>query len=125
MPGSLLIVDDYAPMRETLRDMMRPLFDTIREAASGEEAVRLNEMHPHNAILMDIVMPGMDGIEATARIMATHRNTAVFILTSYDEPRYRAKAEQAGACGFFLKDDLGKVREAICDALSRMPAGGG
>ena len=113
MLKSLLIVDDNTPMRETLSDLMRPLFDVIHESGSGEDAIACYETLRHDVVLMDIVLPGIDGIEATERIMRNDHDAVVLIITSYDEPRYRDQAKRAGARGFFPKDDLGKLHNEI------------
>ncbi|WP_280484027.1 response regulator transcription factor [Nocardia farcinica] len=102
---SVLLVDD----QELVRDGLRMLCDSaadltvVGEAGSGAPAVRLAQDRRPDVVLMDLHMPGMDGIEATARITATAPASRVVVLTTFDDDHlYPALA--AGACGFLAKD---------------------
>jgi NarL family two-component system response regulator LiaR len=103
---SLLLVDDHSVVRLGLKAYFNSLADihVIGEAASGEEAVRLaQELHPH-IVLMDLIMPGMDGVEATRAIKKVCPATQVIVLTSYHEDEHIFPAIRAGALSYVLKD---------------------
>ena len=102
----ILIADDNHSMRRFLRELVNPIATDIREASNGLEAVeRYKEQHP-DIILMDIRMPGMDGIEATKRILLVNPAAVVVIVTEYDLPSYRKDARKAGAIDYVRKDNL-------------------
>jgi DNA-binding NarL/FixJ family response regulator len=103
---TVLIVDDQPLQRFGFRMLLEATPDTevVGEAAHGAEAVRRTaELRP-DVVLMDIRMPGMDGIEATRRILATGGRSRVLALTTFDLDEYAYAALRAGAGGFLLKD---------------------
>ncbi|MFF4349029.1 response regulator [Streptomyces sp. NPDC001530] len=103
---TVLIVDDQPLQRLGFRMLLESTPDTavVGEAAHGGEAVRkAAELRP-DVILMDVRMPGMDGIEATRRIVASGDRSRVLILTTFDLDEYAHAALRAGASGFLLKD---------------------
>ncbi|MGW4063149.1 response regulator [Amycolatopsis sp. NPDC004747] len=103
---SVLIVDDQALQRFGFRMLLEATPDTavVGEAEHGAEAVRRTaELRP-DVVLMDIRMPGMDGIEATRRIIAAGSRSRVLVLTTFDLDEYAHAALRAGASGFLLKD---------------------
>ncbi|WP_410614202.1 response regulator [Amycolatopsis sp. lyj-109] len=103
---SVLIVDDQALQRFGFRMLLEATPDTevVGEAAHGTEAVRrAAELRP-DIVLMDIRMPGMDGIEATRHIVAGGGRSRVLALTTFDLDEYAHAALRAGASGFLLKD---------------------
>jgi len=103
---SVLIVDDQALQRFGFRMLLEATPDTevAGEAAHGAEAVRRTaELRP-DVVLMDIRMPGMDGIEATRHIVAGGARSRVLALTTFDLDEYAHAALRAGASGFLLKD---------------------
>ncbi|WP_093263896.1 response regulator [Thermostaphylospora chromogena] len=102
----VLIVDDHPVVREGLRGMLEadPRVNVAGEAASGDEAVvRARELVP-DVVLMDLRMPGGDGVSATTRILAEHPRTRVVVLTTYETDRDIVRAVEAGAAGYLLKD---------------------
>lgn len=102
----VLIADDQALVRSGFRLIVetRPDLEVVGEAESGEEAVRrARELEP-DVILMDIRMPGLDGIEATKQIVASGSPARVLVLTTFDLDEYVYAAIRAGASGFLLKD---------------------
>jgi DNA-binding NarL/FixJ family response regulator len=127
----VLIADDQALVRAGFRLILeaQPDIEVSAEAADGEAAVRLARRHQPDVVLMDIRMPGLDGLEATRRLLATgpapdtSRSPRVIILTTFDLDEYVYAALQAGASGFLLKDVtpehlVGAVRTvAVGDAL--------
>ncbi|MEU5725943.1 response regulator transcription factor [Micromonospora sp. NPDC047738] len=103
---TVLIVDDHPLQRLGFRMLLEnnEETDVVGEAGNGTEAVRRAEqLHP-DVILMDVRMPGMDGIEATRRIVAAGDRSRVLVLTTFDLDEYAHAALRAGASGFLLKD---------------------
>ncbi len=102
----VLLVDDQAIVREGLRSMLSPEPDivVVGEAGDGHEAVRLVvERSPH-IVLMDVRMPGMDGLAALEAIKRVSSRTSVIMVTLYDDADYLMRAVSAGAAGYILKD---------------------
>ncbi|HEY0449161.1 response regulator transcription factor [Actinophytocola sp.] len=103
---TVLIVDDQPLQRFGFRMLLEATPDTevVGEAAHGAEAVRrAAELRP-DVVLMDVRMPGMDGIEATRRIVAAGGRSRILVLTTFDLDEYAHAALRAGASGFLLKD---------------------
>jgi DNA-binding NarL/FixJ family response regulator len=102
----VVLADDQPLVRAGLRMLIEqtPGIDVAGEAGTGAEAVRLARDTGPDVVLMDIRMPGMDGIEATRLIAAGGSSTRVLILTTFDEDDYIYGALQAGASGFLVKD---------------------
>jgi DNA-binding NarL/FixJ family response regulator len=110
-PGAVgvLIVDDQAPFRRAAKMVMAatPGFDVIGEAESGEEAVELFDSLEPGLVLMDINLPGINGIEACRRIKAAHAATVVILLSTYSEADLPADAREVGALAYVHKEDFG------------------
>lgn len=106
MSISILIVDDQPLLRRGFRMILAAEEDLeVRgEAGDGEEAVELTNRLAPDVVLMDIRMPGTDGIAATRRITATNPDVRVLVLTTFDLDEYAFGALRAGASGFLLKD---------------------
>lgn len=106
--GSLavLIADDHPVVREGLRGMLaaEPGLTVVAEAASGDEAVTMTLAHRPDVVLMDLRMPGGDGVQATAGILAAVPGTRVVVLTTYETDADIVRAVEAGATGYLLKD---------------------
>jgi NarL family two-component system response regulator LiaR len=121
MKTRILIADDHAMLREGMRNLLEQEkdFQMVGEAADGEEAVRLaSELKPDIAI-MDIVMPKLNGVEATKQIKQVSPATAILILTAYADIRYIIGLLEAGACGYLLKNSAGQdVVKAIREVRS-------
>jgi len=103
---SVLIADDHPFVRHGLRTYLETLedMDVAGEAADGAEAVELAGRLLPDVVLMDLVMPELDGIEATRRIKAASPATKVIALTSFDDDEKVFPAIKAGAAGYLLKD---------------------
>ncbi|MFF6774477.1 response regulator [Streptomyces sp. NPDC012637] len=103
---TVLIADDQPMQRFGFRMLLESQDDmtVVDEAANGTEAVRLADRHHPDVVLMDIRMPGLDGIEATRRIVATGDRTRVLIVTTFDLDEYAYEGLRAGASGFLVKD---------------------
>jgi DNA-binding NarL/FixJ family response regulator len=105
-PITVLLVDDHAMVRQGVRAFLETQDDiaVVAEAASGEEAVRLATEHAPDVALMDLIMPGMDGVEATRRLTARSPRTNVVVLTSYHDDEHVFPAIRAGALSYVLKE---------------------
>jgi CheY-like chemotaxis protein len=102
----LLIVEDNLPMRRVIRRMVADLATEISECNDGSDALaRYAELKP-DWVLMDIEMKHMNGIAATREIKAAFPDARILIVTNYNDPTLRAAAEQAGARGYVLKENL-------------------
>jgi two-component system, NarL family, invasion response regulator UvrY len=102
----VLIVDDQAPFRSAARTLVRILagWRVVGEAVTGEEAVRLAAETRPAVVLMDINLPGIDGYEATRRILADRPSTAVVLLSTYAAADLPEDPEACGAVGYLSKD---------------------
>ena len=104
---NVLIVDDLPMVRRGLRMqlLLEPDIEVVGEAASGEEALaRVQQLQP-DVVLMDVKMPGMDGLTATRGVQAIMPLSAVVILSLYDDTRLKAEAQAAGAAAFVGKHE--------------------
>jgi DNA-binding NarL/FixJ family response regulator len=117
----VLLADDHALVRAGIRSLLSTMdgVEVVAEAGEGDEAVRLaDQLHPQ-VVLMDIAMPGVNGLDATARIVERHPDTRVIILSMHAGEEYALGALRAGATGYLLKDaDLLELERAIA-AVSR------
>lgn len=102
----ILIVDDHALVREGMRALLSevPGFEVVGEACNGREAVACARLLRPDVVLMDLLMPVMDGIEATRQIIAERPETAVLVLTGKAADKDVLLAIKAGAAGYLLKD---------------------
>ncbi|MFC3578015.1 response regulator [Streptomyces yaanensis] len=106
MTVRVVLADDQQLIRTALRMVMADIEDVevVGEAATGVEAVALTEELTPDVVVMDIRMPGMDGIEATRRITEGPSETRIVVLTTFDDDDYVYGALRAGASGFLVKD---------------------
>ena len=104
----VLIVDDQVPFREASRMVveMTDGFEVAGEAANGEEAVELAERVEPDLVLMDVQMPGIDGLEATRRIMGLAEPPRVLVMSTHESGSYEEPALAAGAIGFLAKSSF-------------------
>ena len=102
----ILLVDDHPIVRKGTKEMLEPHADflVIGEAADGREALAFVNATRPDVILMDVSMPGMNGIEATKQIKQYHPSVAVLVLTSFDDDAYVFALLEAGAAGYILKN---------------------
>ncbi|HSG45220.1 MAG TPA: response regulator transcription factor [Anaerolineales bacterium] len=115
---SILIVDDHEVVRNGIRSYLETIkdFEVVGEAESGEAAVQMvSELIP-DIVLLDLIMPGMDGVETTRQIKKITPRTQVVVLTSYHEDVHIFPALKAGAISYILKD---MKMERLVDALQR------
>jgi NarL family two-component system response regulator LiaR len=103
---SVLLVDDHAMVRSGVRAFLvtQPDLAVVAEAGSGDEAVKLAAQFVPDVILMDLIMPGMDGVEATRRVKQVSPRSQIVVLTSYHEDEHIFPALKAGALSYILKD---------------------
>ncbi len=121
-PITLMMVDDHAIVRQGVRAFLdtQPDLRVVGEASSGEEAVKLaGELAP-DVVLMDLVMPGMDGVESTRLLKQVSPRSQVIVLTSYHEDEHIFPAIRAGALSYLLKD---VVPYELADAIRKAARG--
>ena len=123
----VLLVDDHNVVRAGLRALLESTgrIDVVGEASSGEEAVSKARSLEPDIVLMDLAMPGMDGVHATRQITEMGLATRILILTIHDEDEYLVPALDAGAAGFLNKSvadtDLMGAIEAVVRGHSYLP----
>jgi len=122
VPVRVLIADDHSVVRQGLRMFLKldPELEVVGEAADGAEAIKMARALKPDVVLMDLLMPGTDGITATARIRAEVPQTEVLALTSVLEDASVVGAVQAGAIGYLLKDTQA---EQLCKAIKAAAKG--
>jgi DNA-binding NarL/FixJ family response regulator len=121
----VLIVDDHEIVREGLQTLLSEDadFEVVATAGDGASAVSLAETEKPDVILMDLLIPGLDGIEATRRILAKNPSARVLVLTTFADDQHVRAAIQAGAIGYLLKDVLkADLIRALHDAAAGRPA---
>jgi DNA-binding NarL/FixJ family response regulator len=122
-PINVIIVDDQKLMRNGLSTLLELEGDikVVAEAGDGQAGIDAYAAHQPDVVLMDIRMPGMDGVEATRRIMAQWPRANVIILTTFDDDAYIFEGLRAGAQGYLLKDISGVE---LAQAIRKVAAGG-
>ncbi len=121
----VLIVDDHPVVRRGLRVLLKNQadIDVVGEATDGKEAVRIAQQTRPHVVLMDLVMPGLDGVETTRRILEKQPKTNILVLTSYGTDSKLFPALDAGAMGFLLKDTgADELVESIRQVARGQPA---
>jgi len=112
----VLIVDDHEVVRNGVRSYLeaQPDFVVVGEAENGEEAIELTRQESPDVVLMDLVMPGMQGVEATREVRKVNPATQVVVLTSYHQDDFVFPALKAGAISYILKDaKMSELAEAL------------
>ena len=121
MSIKLLIADDHEVVRCGLRSLMAGTeIEIVGEATTGEQAIQLALETRPDVVLLDIRMPGGDGLNALGRLKLEAPQIAVLILSTYDNPTYVARAVALGAAGYVLK---GADREGLLEAVRKAAAG--
>jgi len=118
-PIRILLVDDHKIVRQGIRAFFDALegIEVIGEAGSGAEAVKMVEERVPDVVLMDLIMPGMDGVEATRLAKSISPRTQIVVLTSYHDDEHIFPALQAGALSYILKDvEMDELAEAVFKA---------
>lgn len=120
-PIRVLIVDDHSMVRSGLKNFIYGFdwMEPVGEAGNGQEAVDFCSQHEVDIVLMDMIMPKMNGSEATRRIMALNKPLKIIILTSFQEQDMVEQALMAGATGYLLKnvsaDELAEAIRSVYD----------
>ncbi|HEX2994631.1 MAG TPA: response regulator transcription factor, partial [Anaerolineales bacterium] len=122
-PIRVCLVDDQRLMRDGLRTLLEleEGLEVVGEAEDGWAAVKLYENLSPDVVLMDIRMPGIDGVEATRRIVTNWPEAKVVILTTFDDDAYVFEGLRAGALGYLLKDVSG---HELAEAVRKVAQGG-
>jgi NarL family two-component system response regulator LiaR len=119
---SVLLVDDHAMVRQGVKAFLitQPDLSVVGEAGSGEEAISLTAQLVPDVILMDLIMPNMDGVETTRRVKQVSPRSQIVVLTSYHEDEHIFPALKAGALSYILKDISA---EELASAVRKAAAG--
>ena len=122
MTIKVLVVDDHAVVRSGIRLLLEAEEDieVVGEAGTAEEAVRAARLEKPDVVLLDVVMPGKSGIEATPDIRAAAKSAAVLVLSMQDDPSYVREAFASGASGYVLKE---AVDVEVVQAVREVAAG--
>ena len=107
---SLLIVEDNAKMRRMMKSLVADLASAVHECSDGAQALAAYAAQRPDWVLMDIAMKELDGIGATRAIKAAFPEARIIIVSSYDGADLRQAAQEAGACGYVLKENLLELR---------------
>ncbi|MET0326402.1 MAG: response regulator transcription factor, partial [Ilumatobacteraceae bacterium] len=118
----LLVADDQALIRSALAALLalEPDFTVVAEVGRGDEVVAAARAHHPDVALLDVEMPGLDGLEAAAALTVAVPTCRVLILTTFGRPGYLRRAMEAGALGFVVKD---APVEQLADAVRRVSVG--
>ena len=121
MPGSVLVVEEHDGVRSALRDWLLTSFPPLRlcEARSMEEALRLADQAQLDLILVNLELPGPNGIEATRALRKRHPDCPVVVMSMTDSEALRLAAAEAGAAAFVSKRELPSTLLPILDRLLR------
>ncbi len=122
-PAQVLIADDHELVRDGFKRLLsyQQDFEVVGEASNGREAVELCQSLKPDLVLMDVRMPQMDGLEATAAIKAEQPEISVLVITTYENADYLLEAIKAGAAGYVLKD---APNQQLLNAIRRALEGG-
>ena len=117
--GRILIVDDNVSVRRLIRQVVEEIAHDIYECSDGDQSLKAYmELQP-DLVLMDVRMPGMDGLTATRLLKKTDPSARIIIVTDYDDEEVRSAAREAGACAYALKQNLTLLEEVILLELRR------
>ena len=119
----VLLADDHSIVRAGLRRIVEESGDmeVIAEAADGRDAIRQVEKKKPDVVVVDISMPGLDGLEVISRLNAGHPNLPVLVLTMHEEGQYVVRAIEAGAMGYITKQS---APEQLVNAIRKVLEGG-
>ncbi|HEY1330610.1 MAG TPA: response regulator transcription factor [Actinomycetota bacterium] len=120
MPVRVLIVDDQEPFRMAARMVVDATdgFEVVGESETGEDSVeRARELDP-DLVLMDVNLPGIDGLEATRQILSTSNRVVILLLSTYEPEEYAPRAAECGAAAYIPKSDFEPDRLAAAWAES-------
>ena len=109
----IMVVDDVPKIRRVIIDMLKNVDAEFIECSNGAEAVNAYEQHHPDFVLMDVEMKEMNGIEATRKIKHKFRDAKICIVTNYDDQYLINAANEAGAVGYVLKENLQELRKFV------------
>jgi CheY-like chemotaxis protein len=115
----VMIVDDNAEMRGLIRNVLEEVASEFVEYSDGKEAVAAFGAEQPDWALMDVAMGVMDGLTATKLIKSRFPTSQILVITHHDNPKLRERAQEVGASGFLLKEDLLELRTALTSNGSR------
>jgi two-component system response regulator NreC len=118
---TIVVADDHGVVREGLRHLLQsnPEFVVVGEAADGHEAIELVKRLKPKVLIVDLMMPGMDGLETTRKLLRQKSKTRVIILTMYGDEAYLLDALAGGAAGYVVKESCGaELFQAIRDVAA-------
>src|SRR5258706_15451057 len=127
MPHRILLADDHAVLRDGLRALLEAAgYQIVGESGHGRETLRLVDQFKPDVVVVDIVMPGLNGVDATRAIVRESPATRVVVLTGHEEEAYVTEALRAGARGYVLKTQAGAdlvraIQEAMRGGLYLSP----
>lgn len=123
MTVRVLIVDDQQPFRDVARDVVAAAdgFEVAGEAETGEESVTLARDLEPDLVLMDVNLPGIDGLEATRRIRSRTEPPVVFLISTYEESEYAPRVAECGAAAYLPKSTL--TPERLAEAWAAAASG--
>jgi len=113
----ILIVDDNAGVRRLIRQAVSEVAKEIRECSDGDQSLSAYTDFQPDLVLMDVRMPGMDGLTATRQLKKIYPEARVIIVTDYDDDLVRSAAQEAGACGYALKQNLTVLEDLVVKEL--------
>src|SRR5581483_7073483 len=120
MKSRVLIADDHTVWRRGLRDVLEPTFEVVSEASEGNDAVEKAIAYRPDVVIMDVSMPGMDGIAAARQIRECLPETHVVMISATEEDREIYESIQAGVSGYVVKDD---APESMLEAVKNAALG--
>lgn len=117
----VLLVEDHTLVRAGLRSLLQSFggIQVVAEAGDGRDALRLVELHKPDLVLMDVAMPGLNGLEATTRLRKEFPTIRVLILSMYSNEEYVIQSLRAGAAGYLLKDAATTELDLAIKAIAR------
>jgi DNA-binding NarL/FixJ family response regulator len=120
-PVRILLADDHSLVRASLRSLLtdNPGIEVVAEASDGRQAFELVGQHRPDLVLMDISMPGLNGLEATRQIVKAHPNVRVIVLSMHASDQHVLRALRAGASGYVLKGSLPRELELAIESVAR------
>jgi DNA-binding NarL/FixJ family response regulator len=120
-PVRILLADDHSLVRASLRSLLtdNPGIEVVAEASDGRQAFELVGQHRPDLVLMDISMPGLNGLEATRQIVKAHPNVRVIVLSMHASDQHVLRALRAGASGYVLKGSRPRELELAIESVAR------
>jgi NarL family two-component system response regulator LiaR len=108
MPAKILIVEDHNAVRRALRDWLKVEFPghKFREATCGEDAINMIDLDTPDLVVMDMLLPGMNGIDTTRMIRAARQSMKIVILATHEDHIYREAAQNAGVSAYVPKHEI-------------------